>query len=71
VTLLRLTNDVPEGRAFSIPRAEQSKEIDCPTLKMEVASPYETCAAICSLHGVTQPSRLDFFSLEVLQEGAA
>ena len=46
MTLLRLTNDVPEGRAFSIPRAEQSKEIDCPTLKMEVASPSDVLKAM-------------------------
>jgi hypothetical protein len=59
VTLYRLANDVSEGRAFSILYVQQSKEVDCPTLKMEVASSYETSATTYSLHGVTQPCRLD------------
>lgn len=38
MTLYRLAHDVLEGRAFSILSVQQSKEVDCPTLKMEVAS---------------------------------
>ena len=30
---------------------QHSKEVDCPTLKMEVASSYETAATTYSLHG--------------------
>jgi len=59
VTLYRLANDVSEGRVSPILSVQQSKEVDCPTLKMEVASCYETSAAAYGLHGVTQPSRLD------------
>jgi hypothetical protein len=59
VTLYQLANDVSEGRAFSILSVQQSKEVDCLTLKMEVASSYETSATTYGLHGVTQPSRID------------
>lgn len=59
MTLYRLANDVSEGCVFSILSVQQSKEVDCPTLKMEVASYYETSATNYSLQGVTQPSRLD------------
>jgi len=30
---------------------QQSKEVDCPTLKIEVASSYESSATTYSLHG--------------------
>jgi len=39
------------GACFPLSSVQQSKEVDCPTQKMEVARSYETSSTTYSLHG--------------------